>query len=90
MGHTSCVMDDRWTPDSTVCVGVGSDRKLILSIWFEVVDDCAGGWTSLVVPGIAGLLLSVADCELSERRYNSNPDSDLSVEYFTLAGIISV
>lgn len=75
MGHTSCVMDDRWTPDSTVCVGVCSDRKLIQSIWFEVVDDCAGGWTGLVVPGIAGFFLFVAHCELSERRQNGKLES---------------
>lgn len=74
MGHTSCVMDDRWTPDSTVCVGVSTDCKLIQSIWFEVVNDCAGGWTGLVVPGIARFLLSVADCVLSERRHNRKQD----------------
>lgn len=64
---TSCVMDDWRAPVSTVVVSVCSDRKLIQSIWFEVVDDCAGGWTGLVVPGIAGFFLSVAHCELSER-----------------------
>lgn len=66
MEHTSCVMDDWWAPGSTVVVSVCSDRKLIQSIWFEVVDDCAGGWTGLVVPGIAGFFLSVAHRELSE------------------------
>lgn len=72
MGHTSCVMDNWWAPVSTFGFSVCSDLKLIQSIWFKVVYDRAGGWTGLVVPVIAGFLLPISHCELSEWRQKKN------------------
>lgn len=47
--HTGAV-DDRLAPHSAAVIFVGSDAKLIVSVGFEVVDDCVTGGARLIDP----------------------------------------
>lgn len=67
--HTPHVdaMDHGFAPHAAAVVFVGSDAKFIVSVGFQVVDDCVTGGACLIDP--LPVPFSVADCVVPTSRF---------------------
>lgn len=60
-------VNDRLAPHSAAVIFVGSDAKFIVSVGFEVVDDCITGGACLIDP--LPVPFPVADCVVPTSRF---------------------